>query len=67
MDDLLPELPIESVNKFQNPMRFPQLAIHFSGAIEVVDVNVEMDAIGEVVGGGEGAEAAGEGIEAVEG
>lgn len=33
----------------------------------MVDVDVEMDGVGEVVGGGQGAEAAGEGVEAVEG
>lgn len=33
----------------------------------MVNVDVEVDAIGEVVGGGEGAEAAREGVEAVVG
>lgn len=33
----------------------------------MVNVHVEVDAIAEVIGGGKGAEAAGEGVEAVEG
>lgn len=33
----------------------------------MVDVDVEMDAVGKVVSGGEGAEAAGERVQAVEG
>lgn len=33
----------------------------------MIDVDVEVDGVGEVVGGGEGAEAAGDGVEAVEG
>ncbi|GMN70097.1 hypothetical protein TIFTF001_039141 [Ficus carica] len=70
MHDLVAELPGESVDEVQDPPRFAEGVIRMGGAVEerkVVDVDVEMDAIGEVVGGGEGAEAAGEGIEAVEG
>lgn len=53
-------------------MRGSQFAVRFGGVVgiagcEMVNVDMEMDAIGEVVGGGEGAEAAGERVEAVEG
>lgn len=35
--------------------------------VKMVDVDVQVDPVGEVVGGGEGTEAAGEGVMAVEG
>lgn len=66
MDELLPKFPTEPISEVQDPLRFG----HVSGAIDecdVVDVDMEVDPVGEVVGGGEGAEAAGERVEAVEG
>jgi len=50
-------------------MRFAELGVHVGGVIggEMVNMEMEVDAVGEVVGGGEGAEAPGERGEAVEG
>lgn len=77
MHDLVAELPLEAIDEIQNPTRLVQLAIHVvrrwwwcSSSIaegKMVNVDVEVDAVGEVVGGGEGAEAAREGVEAVVG
>lgn len=51
-------------------MRGSQIAVQLEGIVvgggEMVNVDMEVDGVGEVVGGGEGAEAAGERIEAVE-
>lgn len=71
MQQLLSESPIEPIDELHNPMRLVQLPTHIGrttlDAREMVDVHVEVDLVGEVIGGGERAEAAGEGIEAVEG
>lgn len=71
MHQLIPEGPLEAVDELQYPTRILQIPICGGGGLlvegEVVDVDVEVDSVGEVVRGGEGAEAAGEGVEAVEG
>ncbi|PON74113.1 hypothetical protein PanWU01x14_053230 [Parasponia andersonii] len=71
MDELFPKFPIEPIGELQKPTRFLQPAIQIgTGAIddgEVVDIDMEVDPIGEVVGGSEGAEAAGERVEAIVG
>lgn len=57
MHNLLPELPIERVHELQDPTCLPEFRVHarcFVGD-EVVDVEVEVDAVAEVVGGGKGA------------
>lgn len=65
---LLAEPPLEAVDEIQDPPRGVQARSRVARSVtEVVDVDVEVDGVGEVVGGGEGAEAAGEGVEAVEG
>lgn len=50
-------------------MRLEELGVDVGSVVggEMVNVEMEVDAVGEVVGGGEGAEAAGERGEAVEG
>lgn len=59
--------PFESVHKLKNPMRALEIFVDGIGRVaEVVDEDVEVGAVAEVVGGGEGAEAAAEGGEAVE-
>jgi len=57
MHNLLPELPIERVHELQDPTRLPELRVHARRIVggEVVDVEVEVDAVPKVVGGGEGA------------
>jgi len=58
MHNLLPELPIERVHKLQDLTCLPELRVHGRGVVgggEVVDVEVEVDAVTEVVGGGKGA------------
>ena len=71
MHHFLPILPIEPINELQNPARFVQLLIQqladIVGVAEMVNVDVEVDSVAAVVGGGEGTEAAGKGGEAVEG
>ena len=70
MDEFLPRFPIGPINELQNPTRFLQLGVHVGRAIddwEVVNEHVEVDLIREIIGCGEGVEAAGEGVEAVVG
>lgn len=69
MHNLFPKLPIEPIDELQDLMRFAELGVHVGGVIggEMVNMEMEVDAVGEVVGGGEGAEAPGERGEAVEG
>lgn len=70
MHKLFAESPLEIIDELQDPMRGSQIAVQLErivvGGGEMVNVDMEVDGIGEVVGGGEGAEAAGERIEAVE-
>lgn len=72
MNDLIPVEPAESVDKIQDLARLLQLAVDGrpGGDIsraEVIDEDVEVDAIAGVVCGGEGAQAAAEGGDAVVG
>ncbi|KAH1149432.1 hypothetical protein GYH30_043807 [Glycine max] len=69
MHNLIPKLPIEAIDELQNSMRLEELGVDVGSVVggEMVNVEMEVDAVGEVVGGGEGAEAAGERGEAVEG
>lgn len=74
MHDLVADLPLEAIDELQNPTRLVKLVIHVVRWLrrsiaegKMVNVDVEVDAVGEVVGGGEGAEAAREGVEAVVG
>lgn len=65
--------PFKPVDEIQDPVRLLQLAVQESGSVhgievpEVVDEDVEVRPVGGVVGGGEGAEASPEGVDAVEG
>lgn len=60
--------PFESVHELKNPMRALEISVdRIGGVAEVVDEDVEVGAVPEVVRGGERAEAAAEGGEAVEG
>ncbi|KAJ9681981.1 hypothetical protein PVL29_018058 [Vitis rotundifolia] len=72
MHHLLPKIPIEPVNELQNPARFVQFLIQqqlrLADIIRVrkmVNIDVEVDGVAAVVGGGKRAEAAGKGGEAI--
>lgn len=75
VNQLLPESPLELIHEIQDLLRATQAILHGSrirrGCGEVIDVDVEVNALGvaseAVIGGGEGEEAAGEGVEAVKG
>lgn len=65
--------PTEAIDEIQDPVRFLQLPVQQGGVVrgvdgpEVVDEDVEAHPVAAVVGGSEGAEAAAEGADAVEG
>jgi hypothetical protein len=64
MHNFVSKFPIKPINKVQNFSRFLKFFIYnvdgFIGESKVVNVDVEMDSVSAVVGGGEGVKAPGE-------